>query len=286
MIRRKLFSECVHTLERCGNDSAMFDAKCIFEDILGEHDIFLRFDEPVPDDAADRIRELISRRAEGNPLQYLLGQWEFYGFPFKVGEGVLIPRPDTETLVDQIIEICRRRKLRSPVIADLCSGSGCIAVALKKMLPDSTVFAVELSKKAAQFLRENASLNDAQINIVMGDVLSPETAEKFSGLDIIVCNPPYLTDEDMTKLQKEVAFEPETALHGGSDGLDFYRVITAVWKNTLAAEGILAYEFGIGQHDDVEKILALNGFENITFARDAGGIIRTAAATRSEENNG
>lgn len=279
--RSQLFEECRSALENSGNEDAGFDAMCIFQDMLEDmHPLFLPA-EPVPEEAEQKIRSLTERRCGGYPLQYLLGQWEFFGCPFKVGEGVLIPRPDTETLVEQIIDICVKNRLSSPKIADLCSGSGCIAIALKKHIPLADVTAVELSDVALAYLRENVRLNDTDIHIVKGDVLDEDLCRSFADFDIIVSNPPYLTSQEMNELQTEVSYEPEKALDGGKDGLDFYRRMTYVWRSALRPGGWLAYEFGMGQHDDVKKIMEENSFEDIELKTDGGCIIRTAAGRKN-----
>ena len=213
-------------------------------------------------------------------LQYLLGEWEFYGYPFRLNENVLIPRPDTETLIENVLDICRRQGMKSPKIADLCSGSGCIAVTLKKELPLAEVHAVELSEGAIEVIKENAALNHADISITKGDVLDKATAEMFRGFDIIVSNPPYVTAEEMAQLQREVRYEPEMALYGGEDGLDFYRIMTTLWKDSLSNNGWLLYEYGDGQQDDVKRILTENDFDNISLTRDLAGIYRTASAQK------
>ena len=277
--RRELFSGVRGIIAERDEETADFDTTCIFQDLLGEKNPMFSPDLPVPDDKAAEILSLAKRRSEGYPLQYLLGQWEFWGCNFRIGEGVLIPRPDTETLVEQVLDICCREKLTAPKIADLCSGSGCIAVALKKELPQADVWAVELSEAALGYLKENTVLNGCEdIHIIHGDVLKKETARSVMGLDILVSNPPYLTAADMSELQTEVRYEPASALFGGDDGLGFYRAITGLWKTSVKEGGFIAYEFGMGQHDDVRKILEGSGFTDVELRRDGGGIIRTAAA--------
>ena len=208
--RSALFAEISSILRDSGIDTFRFDAQCIMEDSFGRQlpMILMNPDKEVPADTERQIREMTRLRTEGKPLQYILGQWEFYGYPFRVGEGVLIPRPDTETLIEQVLDICRENNLKSPEIVDLCSGSGCIAITLKKELPDARVTAVELSDNALEYTRLNRELNNADIRIIQGDVLSEETARSFENLDIIVSNPPYLTGEEMNDLQTEVAHEP------------------------------------------------------------------------------
>lgn len=284
--RSELFRECQAALENAGIPDARFDTLCIFQDCLGDRNPLFSPLEAVPADAEAMINAMTERRISGEPLQYILGQWEFYGYPFRVGAGVLIPRPDTETLVDSVIRLCRANGITSPKIADLCAGSGCIAVTLKKELPLAEVSAVELSQEALPYLRQNAALNEAAVDIIEGDVLAETTAARLCGLDIVVSNPPYLTAEEMKELQTEVGREPSMALAGGDDGLDFYRTLTPLWKGSLKSGGYICFEFGMGQHDEVGKILAENGFENIKFTRDLGGIIRTVTAQKSEENNG
>lgn len=267
MVNHEFFRECVSIMEKNGIDSAYFDTKCIFEDF--------------PNDES-KILSLVKKRSEGYPLQYLLGQWEFYGYPFKVNENVLIPRADTELIIENVLEICRKNNLTSPKIADLCSGSGCIAITLKKQIPSAEVYAMEISKKAVEIIHSNAVLNNAEINILNDDVLNPET-ENLPIFDIIVSNPPYLTQQEMDTLQKEVTFEPSLALFGGADGLDFYRRMTSIWKNFLRKDGWLIYESGDGQHEDIKNILGKNNFYNITLSRDLNNIIRNVTAQKSEE---
>jgi release factor glutamine methyltransferase len=283
--RAELFAEVRRLAAVRDEETADFDASCILQDLLGEKNPMFSPKEPVPDEKAAEILVLARKRSEGFPLQYLLGQWEFWGCNFKVGEGVLIPRPDTETIVEQVLDICRREGLTAPKIADLCSGSGCIAVALKKELPKAEVYAVELSEKALSYLRQNTELNGCgDIKIIGGDVLRSETARQITGLDILVSNPPYLTSQDMRELMTEVRHEPESALFGGEDGLDFYRALTELWKASIKDGGYIAYEFGLGQHDAVKDILEKNGFDDVELKRDGGGIIRTASAIKKQNN--
>lgn len=276
--RSELYRECVGRLEEAGIPDSGFDVMCIFQDMLGDRNPLFRPLETVPDDAEMRIRDLTARRCKGEPLQYLLGEWEFWGYPFRVGEGVLIPRPDTETLIEDVLGICRRNGLDSPKIADLCSGSGCIAVTLKKELPRAEVCAVELSEAALPYLRDNVKRNNADVRVIAADVLSEQTRQLVGETDIIVSNPPYLTADEMTELSPEVLREPSMALYGGADGLDFYRALTKMWKKSLKKGGFLFYEFGMDQHEAVGRILGENGFTDMKFSRDGGGIIRTVSA--------
>ncbi|MBP3761381.1 MAG: peptide chain release factor N(5)-glutamine methyltransferase [Ruminococcus sp.] len=278
--RRQLYNECADILKKYANPDAEFDTLCIFQDIFNEKNPLFKPMEAVTEKDEKIIREYIRKRSEGYPLQYILGKWEFYGYDFRISPDVLIPRPDTEVLIENVLSICRREGMTSPVIYDLCSGSGCIAVTLKKEIPSADVYAVEISKKAVGIIKENASLNNADITIINSDVRNPELIKNLENIDIIVCNPPYLTQEDMDTLQKEVTFEPELALFGGADGLDFYREITEKWKKCLRNGGYLCYEFGYDQHEDVKDILVKNKFDNISLSRDLAGIVRTVTAQK------
>lgn len=280
VIPRELYAGIKAVMSRSDADSPDFAAKCIMEQVFGKSFPMILGDRDAALDP-EKVRlcfDMAEKRAKSCPLQYILGEWEFFGYPFIVGEGVLIPRQDTETLVEQVIKICGDNNISMPKIADLCSGSGCIAVSLKKELPQAQVTAVELSHGAIPYIRKNAALNNADINIVQADVLQEKTAKELGKFDIIVSNPPYLTSEDMRSLQKEVSYEPEMALFGGNDGLDFYRNITALWKDSLVPKGFIAFEFGMDQHEAVSGILQRRGFKNIQLSRDTAGIIRTAAA--------
>lgn len=231
--RSEMYRQSVEILRRNDIPDSGFDAMCIFQNVFGERNPMFLPLENVSEEHEEQIRGMIKRRSEGEPLQYILGEWDFWNCTFKVGEGVLIPRPDTETLIEDVLKICRRKNLRTPKIADLCSGSGCIAITLKKEIPTAEVYALELSEQAMGYLKRNSELNGAEINIIAADVLDDRTAEKFRELDIIVTNPPYLTASEMNELQPEVRREPYMALFGGNDGLDFYRRLAPLWRDSL-----------------------------------------------------
>lgn len=228
----------------------------------------------VQDKKHNQLIEMAHKRAGGYPLQYIIGKWEFYGYPFYVGEGVLIPRSDTEVLVNSALEYAKEQNNRPLKIVDLCSGSGCIAITLKKMLPQCEVYAVEKSEQALSYLRKNTELNQVDIHIVQDDVLNPQT--DLTDIDMIISNPPYLTKTDMENLQLEVSHEPEMALYGTEDGLFFYREITKQWTDRLKKGGFLSFEIGQNQHHAVTKILFQNGYNSICNKRDLCDIIRVA----------
>ncbi|MBP1560650.1 MAG: peptide chain release factor N(5)-glutamine methyltransferase [Oscillospiraceae bacterium] len=259
-----------------------FDTDCLFEDILGADRVTLMLNggNEVPEPDADRLMEAAEKRCSGEPLQYILGTWEFYGRKFCVGEGVLIPRPDTEVLAEKVLEHFKSVGNYSPEICDLCSGTGCIAVTLKKEMPKATVHAVELSSEAMPYLIKNIRLNEADVKIIKGDVTDGRLLENFADpddigeyrkIDCIVSNPPYLTDKEMEELSREVKHEPELALRGGADGLKFYRTISCLWGEILKSGGLLAFEIGWEQGAAVKEILEKSGYKNVTVYKDYAG---------------
>lgn len=187
---------------------------------------------------------LIERRERGEPLQYILGEWEFMGLPFIVDKRVLIPRQDTELLCETALERIRNHKYHS--VLDLCTGSGCVAVALHKLVRVN-VTASDISSDALDVARENAKLNDAEITFVESDMF----ACIHGKFDLITCNPPYLSKADMATLQTEVSFEPTAALYGGRDGLEFYRKIAEEYEAHLKTDGTLLLEIGSTQKEHV-----------------------------------
>ncbi|MCL2633403.1 MAG: peptide chain release factor N(5)-glutamine methyltransferase [Oscillospiraceae bacterium] len=207
--------------------------------------------------------EIARRRITGEPLQYLLGEWEFYGYSFKVGEGVLIPRPETELLVDIAIHNAQFT-MHNSLVYDLCAGSGCVGITLAKETGCSVV-AVEKSEEAIHYLKQNAELNKVDITIIQDDVLNP--VMQYEIADCVLINPPYLSKIEMTSLQKEVTHEPREALYGGEDGLDFYRKIYQLWGNKAR---FFATEIGDGQAERVMRFMP----ENSVIVKDFNNIER------------
>ena len=260
----------------CGDD-AQFDTDLLIEKAykipLGK--ISLEGDREVDERT---LEPFVLRRLSGEPTQYLLGQWEFYGLPFYVGEGVLIPRPDTEVLVEKGLELIKN--VQNPQVLDLCSGSGCIAVAIKKHRPDASVTAVELYDQAAEYLERNIALNNVEIEIRRADVLKPLKADAWGKYDLILSNPPYIDGKAMTTLSAEVKAEPHTALFGGEDGLDFYRAIADSCSELLGVKGAVAVEIGFDQGVSAANIFKEKGFNTAVF-KDYGGNDRVIIGTQS-----
>jgi len=266
----QLFVELKNQLDR---DTAAFDITQLFDRRFGRNARLLRPDMSVSDEVETALRGEIAKLKSGYPLQYILGEWDFYGLTFKVGEGVLIPRADTEISVETALELLKGKA--KPRIADFCAGSGAIALAMANQLPDCEIYAVELFDAAFDYLNQNISALDKnnRVKAVKADVLGNISALP-GGLDMIVSNPPYITADEMKELSDEVKCEPETALFGGDDGLIFYRSISKSAQTLLNNGGWLVFEGGWKQAQEIKNILKLNGFTDISSAFDAGGIER------------
>jgi len=222
------------------------------------------------------LNDIVLRRIHGEPLQYLLGEWEFYGYPFKVGKGVLIPRPETELLVDIAKEHNPKR------VYDLCAGSGCVGIALAREI-GCNVIAVEKSPQAFEYLKQNIKLNHVETRVmpIQADVLNPELSTIIDRQSSILINPPYLSKTEMSNLQKEVAHEPESALFGGEDGLEFYREFFKKWKKRINLCGLFACEIGDAQAAAVCDLLEETG-NSPQVKKDFNGINRVVLTRRKE----
>ena len=257
------------------------DAESLLLHVLGKNSAWLMAhadDETLSDEDEARYTALIERRFRGEPMQYITGECEFYGLPFRVTRDVLIPRPETEHLVEKVLENASR--LQQPRIVDVGTGSGAIAVALAHKLPRATVTAIDLSLPALEVARFNAQrLGFAdRIRLLHGDLLEPVAEEQF---EIIVSNPPYVPNTDRALISVEVReHEPAVALFGGEDGLAIFRRLIPSAYAALVQGGFLIFEFGFSQMSDVESLLKSAGFQNIEITHDLQGIPRVASALR------
>ncbi|WP_066453073.1 peptide chain release factor N(5)-glutamine methyltransferase [Anaerotruncus rubiinfantis] len=268
-------------LDAQDQESRAFDLSCLLEDCfgLGRFGRARAGGQPADRACAERFFALCERYEAGEPLQYLLGEWEFYGLPFEVGEGVLIPRPDTETLVDLARSFLKGRE--APAVADLCAGSGCIAVAAAHYFPSAQIYALELSEAALAYLRRNAARNRAEnIRVLACDVLHPPKG--LPRLDLILSNPPYIPGHEMESLQRQVQHEPQMALYGGEDGLHFYRAIPPLYLPLLKDGGMLAFEVGYNQARQVAALLTESGFVQVGTRKDLAGIDRVVFGYKKE----
>ena len=221
------------------------------------------------------VTDYLARRLRGEPVAYITGTWEFYGLPMKVGPDVLIPRPDTETLVDAVKEVLVGYKMDARVL-DLCCGSGCITCAVGHELPATKLVAVDLSASALEICRANIAMNRLSSRVIC--MQADATASPPLGIgtfDVIASNPPYVKSGEIQTLDRSVKdYEPIWALDGGKDGLRFYKAIIKYWKSLLRPEGALIFEVGENQADDVCDMLMAAGFASCAVRKDARGVER------------
>jgi release factor glutamine methyltransferase len=285
---RALIAEGEHTLalgphpERARADSEAL-LLALFQRAAPERNrawLLAHAEDPVDCKPRADFLALVARRLTGEPIQYILGETEFFGLPFAVTPDVLIPRPETEHLVEKALELARQFGA-SPRIADIGAGSGAIAVTLAHELAAAQLTAIDLSPAALDVARKNAARNGVldRIHFFAGDLLAPVAEEKF---EIIASNPPYVPSVDRPTLAVEVReFEPALALFAGEDGLDLYRRLIPVSFSALVSGGYLLLEIGFGQKEKIAALLAQTGFEKIEFLADLQQIPRVAVARRS-----
>lgn len=254
--------EIAEKLRCAGIENAVLEAALLIEAFEGE-----------------ALSRAVMRRCEHYPLQYILGKWEFYRQVYEVNEHCLIPRSDTEILVEEAI----KRLPHGAHFLDLCTGSGCIAISTLAERRDTTAIAIDLFAKTLAVARRNAVQNgvDARITLLEADALkAPPATLSREGFDAILANPPYIRQTVMADLQREVLFEPTAALCGGIDGLDFYRTILKNWCVLLRPRGFILFEIGYDQGEEIKTLAAQNGF-SCTVRQDLGGNDRVAVLTRT-----
>ena len=271
-------------LKDAGIADADFDSLYLLEHFFGADRtaLILHGDRTADESLCERFFSAIEERTTGKPLQYIVGKWNFMGYDFYVGEGVLIPRDDTEILVETAIDYLKKTNIKNPKVIDLCSGSGAIAVSVAKMFPDSDVIALEYSDLAIEYLKKNIKLNCADnVRVFKGDVTKCYEEFQDEQFDIVISNPPYIQSEEIDTLQPELQFEPRMALDGGKDGLYFYRIITAKWSNKVRQGGMIAFEVGEEQFEPVSEFVKNRGFEGVTYKLDLQGFKRTVNGIKS-----
>ena len=282
-------------LEKSGVADSLVDAEILVLHASGIERLRAYMDNPETDRRLlSRINRLVKRRAAGEPLQYITGRIDFLGLEIRVGKGVLIPRPETELLVEEAMSQVRSKKLevrscknnpsafnlQPSTFLDLCTGSGCIALALAREFPAAQVYATDVSVKALKYARDNADCNQIRnITFLKGPLFTP-VAEQMS-FDLITANPPYIRTSDISGLQREIReWEPLRALDGGEDGLDFYRKILLKASGHLKEGGWIFFELGFGQSEAVAEIAGRVGFVNIELIKDFAGIDRVLKAEK------
>lgn len=236
-------------------------------------------DSETPREIDDFVSRAVYALSLGKPVQYILGECSFYGYKIFVGDVVFIPRSDTEIAVKAALGVLKK----GDIFADICSGSGCISRAVASEKPDVNGYALELSRKALPYTERNLA-PCKNVAVRRFDALDEDDYLELARtlerpLDVIICNPPYIPTDDIQTLSPQVGYEPETALDGGEDGLRYYRLVTEYSAHILKSDGILIYEIGIGQCDDVSAILMQNGF-NVAVIKDLQKIDRVLLAKR------
>lgn len=282
---RELYFYGQKELKKIANISADSELLHIFWHCfkMEKSDIILNSSEPVLKEDVDKFLEILEKRKSGMPLQYSIGKWEFMNIELNVGEGVLIPREDTSVLVNALLENLakKRPQAKNLEIIDLCSGSGCIALALEKNIkPPAEIYAVEISAKAFDYLKMNHLKNSSKIKIINDDIFNCFYDFEDDTFDAVVSNPPYIRSSDIKNLQPEVRREPALALDGGIDGLDFYRKICKYWIQKLRPGGVLAFEVGFGQADDVKNIMQQSGLKTMAILDDINSVPRAVLAVK------
>lgn len=269
------------------SDTPRLDVEVMLMKVLGDVDklyLHLNLNKEIENEQLEQLEDMINERKSGRPIAYIVGNREFMGLDFYVQEGVLIPRPDTEVLVEEVINICSKKEYKEKNridILDIGTGSGAITVSLAYYIKNGFLKSFDISEIALKIGEKNAISNsvDNKIEFIKSDVFSAmeEGRESLKDLkfDIIVSNPPYIKKEVIKTLHTQVKdFEPYNALEGGEDGLDFYRKITEESSKYIKNGGILAYEVGHDQAEDVSKLMENNGFEKIYIKKDLAGIDR------------
>ena len=258
--------------------SARLDAEVLLSHVLRQERIYLyvHFDEPMEQNELSKFREYVKKRAQHVPIAYIIGEREFMGLPFKVTKDTLIPRPDTEILVENVLNNVDKDK--EIEIVDIGTGSGAIILSLLVNLPKVQGKTVDISSKAIEVAKENAvnlQVND-RCEFFVGDLFAPLDGSKF---DVIVSNPPYIPKKDIATLEADVKeYEPVSALTDGGDGLSYYRRLLSEGKAYIKENGFIALEIGIYQSEDVKQIAMDNGWKNIKIIKDYAGIDRVVLA--------
>ena len=259
-------------------ERASRDAEMLLLHLLGKDRAWrmTHGDVLLPNAFARSYSELLERRYQGEPIQYIIGETEFSGLPFRVTPDVLIPRPETEHLVEKVLEFAAN--FPAPRIVDVGTGSGCIAIALAHKFPHAAITAIDLSRSALAVARENAKRNGVDLRFLEGDLLMPVAEEQF---EIVVSNPPYVPSADRDTLSVEVRdYEPAQALFAGADGLAIYRRLIPAALAALVSGGFVVLEIGYGQQEPVGALLTGAGFNHVAFTADLHGIARVATARK------
>lgn len=259
-----------------------FDAWELFSHCfeMSRSEYILNMKNEAENEKTQKLFELVEQRKSGRPLQYIIGKWSFLDYEFFVEEGVLIPRADTECLVEKAAEMIKKNDLKT--VYDICSGTGCIGISLAKMFDELQVVLFEKSDEALKCLEKNVSLNGVDnVKIVRGDIFDGAQKYALNSCDMIVSNPPYIRSGEIDSLQREVRFEPRMALDGGEDGLAFYRALKEKWFDKIKRCRFILMECAEDQADEVRSIFG--DYENAGFVMDLNNIRRDVCVCKNGE---
>lgn len=255
---KELLNRSDQFLAERGIESSRLDAEVLMADLLDMEriNLYVKYDYPLKTKEVNLYRKMIKKRAKRVPVAYITEKKEFMSLEFKVKEGVLIPRPDTENLVEAVIDYCQQNGIQSPQIIDVGTGSGAIAISLAHYLPESKVVGVDLSPSALKIARQNMEKHELsqRMSILKSDLLKEFIKREIKGIDIIVSNPPYISQAEMEELPPEVKKEPKTALEAGEDGLDYYRRLIPQAAEVLKKGGKIFLEIGYKQAAAVKNL--------------------------------
>lgn len=285
---RDLFLDVRNMLRAAQSEAVEFQARQLVcggagkttEEFVRDANLF------VPEEKVKRIMSMAQRRVNGEPLAYILGEWDFYGLRLKITPDVLIPRSDTEVLVDWSINVLKNTVDGKFRFLDLCTGSGCIGLAVANAFPESRGVLLDVSEQALSIASENAKalgLHNRTVTVAGNVCMAPDKT-LLGSFDAIISNPPYITREEMAELDRSVRdYEPQGALFGGNDGLHFYRAILNDWLCLLKPGGFIAFECGYMQAKDLARLMKGAGLKGIKIVEDTAGIARVVSAFAPED---
>lgn len=280
MTLSQLYRKAIADFRQTDIESPQYESMCLMEHFfaVSRADLVVAGNNPATADIELEFLNAVKKRISGYPLQYILGEWTFMDIPLFVGDGVLIPRDDTEVLVREAIE--RIKNLENPKIIDLCSGSGAVAIAVAKAFPKSEILAVELSDVAFAYLKKNIEHNNcSNIQAIKGDMF--EIYNDFSDgyFDVLLSNPPYIKSDVIGTLSAEVQHEPRLALDGGADGMRFYNAISEKWKSKLKSGGFIGVEIGEDLSDELVSLFNAYTLKDIYVLKDMAELDRAVFGT-------
>ncbi len=266
---KNVYKSMKDILSQNKNRSPEFEANQLIELVLGKSRLNLGWNYQVDEQYRLKLLELCNKRKQGYPLQYILGSWQFFDINLEIGEGVLIPRGDTEDVCSAAFDYIDN--LVYPNVLDLCSGSGAIALAIKKYCPEATVVAVEKYPKAYEYLLKNIKNTGLAVMPILGDVFDYDYKIEDETFDVIISNPPYINKNLEGKLQKEVSFEPSTALFADDEGMKFYKFISHYYKSAIKEGGYLIFEYGYDQAEKIRNLLFDEEYKIVKEIVDTSG---------------